>query len=173
MGAPRLIHVIRQIGALVVAAVTAAATINAYRPLARNGFASLWSWFIGLVVTEFPLPTLASQLGGLVLTAQRLTRPVRAVSWLVAAFSALGLLNLSRAGRQADAQLTAALDSGLGPDRRTASAGLWRRPAGGGTAKTPGRCACCGSTAITHTMATSATANTAGPTTSISGDVPI
>lgn len=34
MGAPRLIHVIRQIGALVVAAVTAAATINAYRPLA-------------------------------------------------------------------------------------------------------------------------------------------
>lgn len=138
MGAPRLIHVIRQIGALVVAAVTAAATINAYRPLARNGFASLWSWFIGLVVTEFPLPTLASQLGGLVLTAQRLTRPVRAVSWLVAAFSALGLLNLSRAGRQADAQLTAALDSGLGPDRRTASAGLWRRPAGGGTAKTPG-----------------------------------
>lgn len=110
MGAPRLIHVIRQIGALVVAAVTAAATINAYRPLARNGFASLWSWFIGLVVTEFPLPTLASQLGGLVLTAQRLTRPVRAVSWLVAAFSALGLLNLSRAGRQADAQLTAALE---------------------------------------------------------------
>lgn len=97
-----------------VAAVTAAATINAYRPLARNGFASLWSWFIGLVVTEFPLPTLASQLGGLVLTAQRLTRPVRAVSWLVAAFSALGLLNLSRAGRQADAQLTAALDSGFG-----------------------------------------------------------
>ena len=36
------------------------------------------------------------------------------------------------------APLTAALNSGLGTDRRTDSAGLWRRPAGGGTAKTPG-----------------------------------
>ena len=72
------------------------------------------------------------------LTARRLTRPVRTTAWLVAGLSALGLLNFSRAGHQAAAPLTAALDSGLGTHRRTDSAGLWRRPAGGGTAKTPG-----------------------------------
>ncbi|CAM4087384.1 Carboxylesterase NlhH [Mycobacterium basiliense] len=138
MGRARIIHIVRQVGALVVAAVTAVSTLNAYRPLARKGFLSLWSWLFGLVVTEFPLPTLASQLCGLVVTAQRLTRPVRAISWLVAAFSTLGLVNFSRAGHQADALLNAALDSGLGTDRRADSAALWRRPAGGGTAKTPG-----------------------------------
>ncbi|MGV7445378.1 hypothetical protein PJH48_27640, partial [Mycobacterium kansasii] len=26
-----------------------ASTLNAYKPLARNGFASLWSWIFGLV----------------------------------------------------------------------------------------------------------------------------
>ncbi|OSC37661.1 alpha/beta hydrolase [Mycobacterium decipiens] len=138
MQTARITHILRQIGALAVAAITAAATLNAYRPLARNGFSSVWSWFFGLVVTEFPVSTLASQLGGLVLTARRLTAPVRAVSWLVAGFSTLGLLNFRRAGHQADVQLTAALDSGLGIDRRTDSAALWCRPAGGGTAKTPG-----------------------------------
>lgn len=138
MGRAQFIHILRQIGALVVTAVTAASTLNAYKPLARNGFASLWSWIFGLVVTEFPLPTLASQVGGLVLTARRLTRPVRALSWLVAAISAFGLLNFSRSGHRADVPLTAALDSGLGTGRRTDSDGLWRRPSGGGTAKTPG-----------------------------------
>ena len=58
--------------------------------------------------------------------------------WLVAGLSALGLLNFSRAGHQAKVPLTAALDSGLGTRRRTDSAGLWRQPAGSGTAKTPG-----------------------------------
>jgi len=134
----RIIHITRQVGALAVAAVTAASTINGYRPLARNGYPSLWSWAFGLVVTELPLETLASQLGGLALTARRLTRPVRTVAWLVAGLSALGLLNFSRAGHQANVALTAALDSGLGTERRTNSAGLWRQPAGGGTAKTPG-----------------------------------
>jgi acetyl esterase/lipase len=60
------------------------------------------------------------------------------IAWLVAGVSALGLLNFSRAGHQANAQLTKALDDGLGPDRRTESAGLWRLPAGAGTAKRPG-----------------------------------
>lgn len=134
----RLIYVTRQVAALAVAALTAAATLNGYRPLARRGYPSLWSWVFGLVVTELPLQTLASQLGGLVLTARRLTRPVQIVSWAVAAVSAVGLLNFNRAGRQANDVLTAALDSGLGSHRRTDSAGLWRRPAGGGTAGTPG-----------------------------------
>ncbi|MFY9921910.1 MAG: alpha/beta hydrolase [Mycobacterium sp.] len=132
------LHIARQVGALAVAAVTAASTLNGYRPLARIGYPSIVSWVFGLVVTELPLQTLVSQLGGLALTARRLTRPVRTVAWLVAGLSALGLLNFSRAGHKANVPLTAALDSGLGAGRRTDSAGLWRRPAGGGTAKTPG-----------------------------------
>ena len=138
MGRSRIIHSIRQIGSLAVTAVTAASTLNAYRPLARNGNLSVFAWAFGLVVTELPLQTLASQLGGLALTARRLTRPVRTLAWLVAGVSALGLLNFSRAGHQANVALTAALDSGLGPTRRTDSSGLWRRPGGAGTAKSPG-----------------------------------
>jgi acetyl esterase/lipase len=134
----RIIHFLRQIAALAVAAVTAASTFNAYRPLARRAYPSVFSWLFGFVVSELPLQTLASQLGGLALTAHRLTRPVRTISWLVAGFSALGLLNFSRAGHRANVPLTAALDSGLGTSRRTDSAGLWRRPAGPGTAKSPG-----------------------------------
>jgi acetyl esterase/lipase len=134
----RIIQIIRQIGLLAITALTAAATLNAYRPLARNGYPSLFSWIFGLVVTELPLQTLASQLGGLALTARRLTRPVRTLAWLVAGVSALGLLNFSRAGHRANVPLTAALDSGLGTTRRTDSVGLWRRPAGAGTAKRPG-----------------------------------
>ncbi|AXN45425.1 Carboxylesterase NlhH [Mycobacterium marinum] len=138
MGRAQIIHIIRQFGALGVAAVTAVSTLNAYKPLARKGFLSIWSWMFGLVVTEFPLQTMASQVGGLLLTAQRLTRPVRAISWLVAGISALGLLNFNRAGHRADITLKDALDSGLGTDRRAGSAGLWHRPAGPGTAKAPG-----------------------------------
>ncbi|MDM4142580.1 MULTISPECIES: alpha/beta hydrolase [Mycobacterium] len=134
----RISHVIRQIGSAAVTTVTAASTLNAYRPLARGGFPSLYSWMFGLVVTELPLQTLLSQLAGLALTGRRLNRPLRIVAWVVAGLSALGLLNLSRAGHRANVPLTEALDSGLGPDRLTESKGLWRRPAGGGTAKTPG-----------------------------------
>jgi acetyl esterase/lipase len=134
----RIVHIIRQAGSLVVTAVTAASTLNAYRPLARSGNLSIFSWMFGMVVTEMPLQTLASQLGGLALTGHRLTRPVRAIAWLVAGVSALGLLNFNRAGHQANVQLTKALDDGLGPDRRTESAGLWRLPDGAGTAKKPG-----------------------------------
>ncbi|WP_156687408.1 alpha/beta hydrolase [Mycobacterium sp. Marseille-P9652] len=134
----RTVHLLRQIGSLIVTAVTAASTLNAYRPLARSGYLSIFSWIFGMVVTELPLQTLASQLGGLALTARRLDRPVRALAWLVAAVSAAGLLNFSRAGHKANIPLNAALDEGLGPDRRTDAGDLWRRPEGAGTAKTPG-----------------------------------
>jgi acetyl esterase/lipase len=134
----RIIHVVRQIASLAVTAVTAAATINAYRPLARKGYASLYSWMLGLAVTELPLQTVAAQFGGLAVTSRGQTRPVRAVAWLAAAASAVGLLNFSRAGRRANVPLTEALDEALGPNRRTDSDGLWRRPAGAGTAKAPG-----------------------------------
>lgn len=138
MRTARIIHVLRQIGSLVVTAVTAVSTLNAYRPLARSGYPSLFSWMFGLIVTELPLQTLVSQLGGLALTARRLTPAVRTLAWLTAAASALGLLNFSRAGHQAHVPLTQALDAGLGPSRRTDSADLWRRPKGAGIAKAPG-----------------------------------
>jgi len=134
----RILDLLRQVGSLIVTAVTATSTLNAYRPLARSGYASLFSWMFGLVVTELPLQTLTSQVGGLALTARHLNRPVRAVAWLVAGISALGLLNFSRAGHKADVPLREALDDALGPDRRTESEGLWRRPAGAGAAKNPG-----------------------------------
>ena len=56
----------------------------------------------------------------------------RRLSWL-------GLLGLRHIGRKANEPLTAALDAGLGTDRRTESGDLWKRPApGGATAKKPG-----------------------------------
>ncbi|OBH07072.1 esterase [Mycobacterium sp. E2699] len=134
----RLMDHLRQIASLVVTAVTALSTLNAYRPLARTGYLSLFSWMFGLVVTELPLQTMASQLGGLALTSRRLTRPVRALAWVTAAVSAAGLLNFSRAGHQANVPLNKALDDGLGAARRTDSEGLWRRPTGAGSAKAPG-----------------------------------
>ncbi|WP_163758171.1 alpha/beta hydrolase [Mycobacterium botniense] len=136
MGNGRFIHIIRQTGALAVAALAAALTVNAYRPLARNGYPSLYAWLFGLVGTELPVQLVAAQLAGLALTARRLTRPVRTLSWLVTGAAAAGLLNFSIAGHRANRVLSAALDSGLGPHRRTDSAGLWRRPAG--AAKRPG-----------------------------------
>src|ERR1700756_4811155 len=116
MRTARIIHIIRQLGSLAVTAVTAASTLNAYRPLAPSGYLSLFSWLFGLVVTELPLQTLVSQLGGLGVTARRLPRPVRTIAWLVAGVSALGLLNFSRAGHRANVPLTAALDDGLGTE---------------------------------------------------------
>jgi hypothetical protein len=166
-------HIARQTGALAVAAVTAAATVNGYRPLARSGYLSLWSWAFGLVVTELPLQTLASQLGGLALTARRLTRPVRLIAWLVAGLSALGLLNFSRAGHRANVVLTAALDAGLGARRRTDTAVCGVGQPAAAPPRRRGCCACCGSIGNTHTTPTSATAYTAARTTWISGGVPI
>ncbi len=131
-------HIIRQAGSLLVTAVTAASTLNAYRPLARSGYLSIFSWIFGMVVTELPLQTLASQLGGLALTGRRLTLPVRTVAWVVAVISAAGLLNFSRAGHKANVPLAKALDDELGTSRRTDSTNLWRRPDGAGSAKTPG-----------------------------------
>lgn len=57
----------------------------------------------------------------------------------VSALSWLGLAGLNRIGRSADAPLTAALDAGLGTDRRTESADIWKPPGPVEvTAKTPG-----------------------------------
>ncbi|MGV0836532.1 alpha/beta hydrolase fold domain-containing protein [Mycolicibacterium thermoresistibile] len=138
MRTDRVTHLIRQLAALIAATVSLATTVNGYRPLVRKGYPSIFAWMFGLVVSEFPLQTLTSQVGGLALTSRGLTRRVRVIAWAAAALSALGLLNFNRAGHRANETLTAALDNALGLHRRTDSEGLWRRPAGGGTAKTPG-----------------------------------
>lgn len=138
MHVARIIHVIRQLASLGATAGTAAATLNAYRPLARKRYMSIFSFGFGLLVSELPVQTLVSQFGALALTSHRLIRPVRWLAWLVAGLSALGLLNFRHAGHKADKPLTAALDAGLGPTRRTESADLWSLPAGPGTAHNPG-----------------------------------
>ena len=45
-------------------------TLNGYRPLSWNGFSSMLAWYYGLVVSELPLQTMATQSGGLA-TASR------------------------------------------------------------------------------------------------------
>ncbi len=113
-------------------------TVNGYRPL-RKGWLSLASFAFGLFASEFPLQSIAAQFGALVLVSRRLSRRVRGFCWLVSGLSWLGLLSLDRIGHKADVPLAAALDEGLGRDRRTDSAGLWHQPAPhGATAKTPG-----------------------------------
>jgi acetyl esterase/lipase len=113
-------------------------TANGYRPLSKRGYPSLYAFSYGVFASELPLQMLAGQLAMLAAVTRRLSPCVRWFSWLVSAVSWLGLLGLNRIGRQANVPLTAALDAGLGPDRRTESADLWKRPAGAGTAKTPG-----------------------------------
>jgi acetyl esterase/lipase len=81
---------------------------------------------------------LAGQFAMLAAVTRRASPRVRWFSWLVSTVSWLGLLGLNRIGRQANAPLTTALDAGLGTDRRTKSDDLWKRPAGAGTAKSPG-----------------------------------
>jgi acetyl esterase/lipase len=114
-------------------------TANGYRPLTRDRFGSGFAFAYGVFASELPMQTLAVQLAAQAAVSRLLPTRVRRFSWLVAASSWLGLLGLRRAGHGAHAPLTAALDAGLGPDRRTESGDLWRRPApGGATAKKPG-----------------------------------
>ncbi|MGH3595958.1 MAG: alpha/beta hydrolase fold domain-containing protein [Mycobacterium sp.] len=113
-------------------------TANGYRPLSKRGYSSLYAFGSGVFASELPLQVLGGQLAMLAAVTRRLSQRLRRFSWLVSAVSWLGLLGLHRIGRQADGPLTAALDAGLGTDRRTESGDLWKRPAGGGTAKSPG-----------------------------------
>jgi acetyl esterase/lipase len=113
-------------------------TANGCRPLSKRGYASLYAFIFGLFVSELPLQILAGQLTVLAAVTRRLSPGARWFSWLISAVSWFGLLGLNRIGRQANAPLTAALDARLGTDRRTESGDLWKRPAGAGTAKTPG-----------------------------------
>jgi acetyl esterase/lipase len=115
-----------------------AVTANGYQPLSKRGYLSMYAFSFGVFASELPLQLLVSQFALLAAVTRKLSPRLRRFSWLVSALSWLGLAGLHRIGAQADQPLTAALDAGLGPDRRTESGDLWKRPAGAGTAKSPG-----------------------------------
>ena len=93
---------------------------------------------------------------------------------LVSTVSWLGLLGLRHIGGKANEPLTAALDAGLGPGRRTESGDLWKRPAleQGATAKKPGVVRMLRIYRDYAHDGDSATATPAPETTSTSGDGP-
>ncbi|GAB7143556.1 alpha/beta hydrolase [Mycobacterium riyadhense] len=129
----------KRIAALLVSITGFAFTANGYRPLTKHGYGSLYAFAYGLVASELPMQTLAAQCAALAALSRRLPPRVLRFAWLVSALSWAGLLGLRHLGRRADEPLTAALDAGLGADRRTESGDLWTRPApGGATAKKPG-----------------------------------
>ncbi|SOJ54198.1 Lipase 2 [Mycobacterium simulans] len=129
----------KRIAALLVSIAGIAFTANGYRPLTKHGYGSLYAFAYGLFASELPMQTLAAQFAALVALSRRLPPRVLRFAWLVSAVSWVGLLGLRHFGRRADEPLTAALDAGLGADRRTESGDLWKRPApGGATAKKPG-----------------------------------
>ncbi len=129
---------VKKLSAVLASLAGVAVTANGYRPVSRRGYLSMYAFSFGVFASELPLQVLAAQVALLAAVTRKLSPQVREFSWLVSALSWLGLLGLYRIGHQANQPLTAALDAGLGPDRRTDSAELWKRPAGAGTAKTPG-----------------------------------
>lgn len=129
----------KRLVAVLVSIVGAAFTANGYRPLSKRGYPSLYAFACGVVATELPLQVLAVHASAFLPFSRGLGRRTGTVAWLLSALSWLGLIGLYRAGRAADQPLTAALDAGLGTDRRRQSRDLWQEPApGGATAKKPG-----------------------------------
>lgn len=127
--------VLGALGSLVGLAFTA----NGYKPLTKRGYPSLYAFAYGLFASELPMQTLGTQFTALAAVTPRMSPRVRRFSWLVSALSWLGLLGLRYHGRVADEPLTAALNEGLGADRRIEASDLWQRPAANGaTAKKPG-----------------------------------
>jgi acetyl esterase/lipase len=115
-----------------------AVTANGYQPLSKRGYLSMYAFSFGVFASELPLQLLVSQFALLAAVTRKLSPRLRWFSWLVSALSWSGLVGLNRLGHQSELPLTAALDAGLGTDRRTESGDLWKRPAGGGTAKSAG-----------------------------------
>jgi acetyl esterase/lipase len=130
---------VKRLAAVLVSVLGFAFTANGYRPLTKHPYGSLYAFSYGVFASELPMQSLGVQLTALAAVSRRLPPRIRRFSWLVSALSWLGLLGLRHLGHQANEPLTAALDAGLGPDRRTESGNLWMRaPAGGATAKKPG-----------------------------------
>jgi acetyl esterase/lipase len=130
---------VKRLAAVLVSILGFSFTANGYRPLTKHGYGSAFAFGYGVFASELPIQTLGVQLAALAAVSRRLPPRIRRFSWLVSALSWLGLLGLRHVGHKASEPLTAALDAGLGPDRRSESGDLWRRPApGGATAKKPG-----------------------------------
>jgi len=129
----------KRLAAVLVSVLGLAFTANGYRPLTKHGYGSVFAFAGGVFASELPVQTLGVQLTALAAVSRRLPPRLRRFSWLVSGLSWLGLLGLRHIGHKANEPLTAALDAGLGPERRTESGDLWKRPApGGATAKKPG-----------------------------------
>ena len=129
----------RQRAALILAVTSVVATVNGYRPLANRGRLSMVAMAFGLVVSEFSLQVIASQLAALTLASDRLSARMRCIVWAISGLSWLGMLGLNSAGHKSDAVLTAALDVELKSVSRGQGAQLWRQPPrSGAAAKTPG-----------------------------------
>ncbi|OBA63872.1 esterase [Mycobacterium sp. 1100029.7] len=129
----------RRLRAVLASLVSLAFTANGYRPLSKGGYGSVFAFAYGVFASELPMPVLGVQLTALAAFSRRLPARTRRFTWLLSALSALGLLGLRHFGRTANEPLTAALDTGLGTDRRKESGDLWKRPPpGAATAKKPG-----------------------------------
>ncbi|SOX55539.1 alpha/beta hydrolase, partial [Mycobacterium ahvazicum] len=130
---------VKRLRAVLAALVSLVFTANGYRPLSKGGYGSVFAFAYGVFASELPLQMLAVQFTALAALSHRLPPRARRISWLVSGVSAVGLLVLRHFGHKADEPLAAALDAGLGTERRTESGDLWKRPApGGATAKRPG-----------------------------------
>jgi acetyl esterase/lipase len=130
---------VKRLAAVLVSLLGFAFTANGYRALSKSGYGAGFAFGYGVFASELPMQTLGVQLAALAAVSRRLPPRIRRFSWLVSALSVLGLLRLRHLGHRANEPLTAALDEGLGPDRRTESGDLWRRPPpGAATAKKPG-----------------------------------
>jgi acetyl esterase/lipase len=130
---------VKRLAALLVSIVSFLFTANGYRPLTKHGYGSLYAFGCGVFASELPMPVLGVQATALAALWRGLPPRVRRFSVLVSTASWLGLLGLRHIGGKANEPLTAALDAGLGPGRRTESGDLWKRPVEqGATAKKPG-----------------------------------
>ena len=130
---------VKRLAAVVVSVLGFAFTANGYRPLTKRPYGSVYAFAYGVFASELPVQSLGVQFATLAAVSRRLPPRIRRFSWLLSGLSWLGLLGLRHVGRRANEPLTEALDAGLGPDRRTESGDLWKRPApGGATAKKPG-----------------------------------
>jgi acetyl esterase/lipase len=129
---------VKKLSAALASLAGLAVTANGYQPLSKRGYLSMYAFSFGVFASELPLQLIAGQFALLAAVTRKLSPRARWFSWLVSALSWLGLVGMDRIGHQANQPLNAALDAGLGPDRRTESGDLWKRPDGAGTAKSPG-----------------------------------
>jgi acetyl esterase/lipase len=131
--------VLKRLVAPLVSLLNLAFTANGYRPLSKGGYGSGFAFAYGVFASELPVQSLGVQLTAVTALSRRLPPRLRWFCWLLTLVSGVGLLGLRQLGHRANEPLTAALDAGLGPERRTESGDLWKRPApGGATAKKPG-----------------------------------